>query len=92
MSPLRPSARAILLAVPIGRIAKAISRLRSRRATLATVPSPPATITRSHRFRRVCSVVILARLVFGAKTSDFQLAHQLVGIGMRSAGGRIVKQ
>ena len=37
-------------------------------------------------------VVVLARLIFGPKTSDFQLAHQLVGIGMRGAGGRIVKQ
>ena len=37
-------------------------------------------------------VVVLARLIFGPEPGGFELAHQLVGIGMRSAGGRIVKQ
>ena len=47
ISSVMPTARAMLLAVPIGKIAKGRSTLPMVRATFETVPSPPATTIRS---------------------------------------------
>src|SRR5262245_58361603 len=49
-SPSMPSERAMLLAVPIGKIAIGVLRSRNQRTALPTVPSPPARITASQRF------------------------------------------
>ena len=46
-TPDRPSQVAMLLAVPMGRIVMGIDRSTVALATSATVPSPPATTTRS---------------------------------------------
>jgi hypothetical protein len=48
--PVKPSMLAMLLAFPIGRTAIGVRLPTRHRATLPTVPSPPATATISQRF------------------------------------------